>query len=150
MADERHTFSVQSTWTGNSEGDGHARAEGWSVEYGVPAGLGGKAGRANPEELLLGAVVSCYCITLAILAERKRLPLDRVEIRSEGEVERQLGGTLKLTAIRLYPTLHAAGADEAQARSLEDAAHKAEQYCVISNAIRGNVEVSVEPEIRVS
>jgi organic hydroperoxide reductase OsmC/OhrA len=43
----------------------------------------------------------------------------------------------------------APGATDEQARSLTEFAHKAEHYCVISNAIRGNVEVTVSPEIEV-
>jgi peroxiredoxin-like protein len=150
MSQESHVFKLHTRWTGNSNGDGIASGEGWEATYGVPVALGGAPGRANPEELLIGAVASCFCITLALLAERKRLPLERIEMDAEGTVERQLGGTLKFTAIRLSPVLHSPGADETQVRSLTDAAHKAEQYCPISNAVRGNVTITVEPEVRVT
>ena len=147
MADELHQFKLQTVWTGDSNGDGTANGEGWSLNYGAPSNFGGTAGRANPEELLLSAVASCYCITLAVLAERKKLPLQPIEMAIEGDVERQLGGTLKFTAIRLLPRLIAPGADEMQVRSLTDVALKAEQYCPISNAIRGNVAIEVSPDV---
>ena len=65
----------------------------------------------------------------------------------EGDVIRQPGGTLKFLAIRLKPKITLNSSDEAHVKATEDFAHKAEQYCVISNAIRGNVELSVVPEI---
>jgi organic hydroperoxide reductase OsmC/OhrA len=37
--------------------------------------------------------------------------------------------------------------DSAQEQTALDSARKAEQYCVISNALRGNVEITVEPAI---
>src|ERR1051326_6775698 len=116
MPEETHTFKLQSVWNGNSDGEGTASGDGWSVAYGVPAALGGKSGRAKPDGLLVSPVVSSYCITLALLAERKRLPLERIEMSAEGVVERQLGGTLKFSAIDLSPVLIAPSADEAQVR----------------------------------
>jgi peroxiredoxin-like protein len=147
MSDDKHIFTLQSTWTGNSEGSGTIVGEGRTLEYGIPANLGGKAGRTSPEELLMSAVASCYSITLAILAERKRLAVTQIVLAVEGEVIRQPGGTLKFTKIKLAPKIYLLGSDEGQIKSITDAAHKAEQYCVISNAIRGNVEITVEPQV---
>lgn len=148
MAGEVYKFQIGTVWTGNSDGSGTANGEGWSFNYGTPTHFGGEAGRTNPEELLLSAVASCYCITLALLAERKRLPLQGIEMAVTGEVERQLGGTLKFTTIRLAPVLIAPGADSTQVSALADAAQKAEQYCPISNAVRGNVGIEVAAEVR--
>ncbi len=95
----------------------------------------------------MGAVAACYSLTFSILAERRRIPLSGIQMTVEGDVQRQPGGTLKFLAIRLAPRITLEGADEAQTQAARDSAHKAEQYCVISNAIRGNVEVTVTPEI---
>jgi organic hydroperoxide reductase OsmC/OhrA len=75
------------------------------------------------------------------------LPLSRIEVCAEGEVVRQPDKTLKFTAIRLSPRLSLIGATETQQSSARDMAHKADLYCVISRALRGNVEVTVIPEI---
>jgi len=147
MAQETHLFSLESVWTGDSDGEGVLKTGAGELPYGVPPQFGGPEGRVNPEELLLAAVASCYSITLALLAERKRLPLRRVELRLEGEVERQPGGTLRFAAIRIRPRVVLADADDAQLLAAEDSAHKAEQYCVISNAVRGKVQLTVEPEV---
>lgn len=147
MSEEKHLFHLTSVWLGDSDGDGTLTADGWTLEYGVPPQLGGRPGRTNPEELLLGALAACYSATLAYLAERRRLPVARIDIALEGEIVRQLGGTLKYRAIRLSPKITLEGDDEAQRKAVLDAAHKAEQYCIISNAVRGNVELTITPEV---
>ena len=148
MNEEKHRFRVNSVWTGNGNGDGTLMAEdGRRLGYGRPPEMGGVPGRTNPEELLLGAVASCYSLTLAILVERRRLPVNKIEVAAEAEVVREPGGTLKYTAIHLRPRITLTGNDEAQQKAVLDFAQKAEVYCVISRAVRGNVEITVTPEI---
>jgi len=147
MSEEKHLFHLQSVWVGDSEGDGTLLADGRTLEYGLPPQFGGRPGRTNPEELLLSAIAGCYSATLAVLAERRRLPITRIDLSVEGEVVRQQGGMLRFRAIRLAPQIRLEGGDEAQRQAALDAAHKAEQYCMISNAVRGNVELTVTPEI---
>jgi peroxiredoxin-like protein len=148
MDTEKHLFHLDSVWIGNSDGEGTLIAErGATLDYGVPPDLGGAPGRSNPEEMLLGAVVSCYSITLALLAERARLPVERIAVAAEGEVIRQPDRTLKYTAIRLHPRITLVGSTEGQRKVAQEFAHKAERYCVISSALRGNVEITVTPEI---
>ena len=147
MPDEIHHFHLESTWTGDSAGDGLVRAGQYQIEYGLPVEFGGSPTRTNPEELLMSSVAACYSLTLAYLAERRKLPVDRIEMKVEGDVLRQAGGTLKFVAIRLFPRVFLGTADESSIQTATDFAHKADQYCLISNAIRGSVELSVSPEI---
>src|SRR5438876_545811 len=128
MTEETHQFHVDSVWTGTSEGDGTLRSSGGETAYGLPNDLGGKFGRTNPEELLLQSLAACYSLTLAYLAERRRLPVSRIDLSVDGDVIRQPGGTLKLTAVRITPRIETQNADESQRQAIMDAAHKAEQY----------------------
>lgn len=48
-----------------------------------PADLGGTDSGPSPYELLLGAVASCTCITLAMYARRKELVLTALEVSYE-------------------------------------------------------------------
>jgi peroxiredoxin-like protein len=147
MSEEKHLFQMTGTWVGSSDGDGELHCAAGVVPFGVPAQLGGASGRANPEEMLLGAVAACYVITLSILAERRRLPISKVEISADGEVVRQPGGTLKFTQIWLKPVIHLDSNDEAHLRQTHDSAVKAETYCLISNALHGNVTIHLEPTV---
>jgi peroxiredoxin-like protein len=147
MSEERHLFHLKSVWTGNSDGDGRIIADTGSIDYGVPALLGGKAGRSNPEEMLLAAVASCYSITFALLAERRSLPVTEIHVEAQGAVERQPDRSLKFTSIRLHTRIRMEGADETQRKATLEASQRAEKYCLISRALQGNVEIVVEPEL---
>jgi peroxiredoxin-like protein len=147
VGEELHQFQTHSSSKGDSGGQGLLTIRGNEVRFGRPTQLGGSDDRLSPEELLLAAVVSCYTITFGILAERRRLPVVNVDVDAEADVIQQLGGTLKYQAIRLKPRITLSGADENQKNTALDSAHKAEQYCVISNAVRGTVQITVEPDI---
>ena len=148
MAEEPHHYHIEGSWTGKSEsGSGRLSGSSGEIPLDYPVHLGGHEGKANPEELLLQAVAGCYMLTLVNVAERKRLPITKVEIGVGGEVIRQPGGVLKFQSISLRPKIYLTGADDSQRASTLDLAHKAELYCPISNAVRGNVELAVEPEI---
>lgn len=148
MSEEIHRFKLTSSWNGTSDGDGTITTGWGKIAYGIPEGLGGAPGRSNPEEMLIGAVASCYSITFAMLAERKRLDPPTLEMVAEGEVVRQPDKTLKFTAIKLSPTITISNATQRDA--VLDCARKAEGYCLVSRALRGNVEITVVPEIIVA
>jgi peroxiredoxin-like protein len=147
MAEEKHVFQVHSVWNGDADGDGVLKVEDRASIYGRPHQLGGAPGRANPEELLTEAVASCYSITLAVIAERKRLPITKIEVSAEGEIVRQADKSLKFTAIRLTAGITVESDDAAVRQKALDSAHVAEKYCLISNALKGNVEITLEPSI---
>ncbi len=150
MSIEKHTFRIEGLWAGNSDGDGELHTECNEVwNFGVPEQTGGKPGRSNPEELLLGAVVSCYCITLSIWAEKRRLPLVKMEVDASCDLERQADRSLQIVRIDIKPRLTLTSTDERTAAIAMDTAYKAESHCLISKVLHGNVEIKVEPEIMV-
>jgi peroxiredoxin-like protein len=149
MSDETHHFHLSSDWTENSDGDGVLAFDwGGKFEYGVPALFGGKEGRTNPEELLIASVISCYSITLSLLIEKRRLtPAPRIEVSAEGTVIRNPDRTLTFQSITLKPKISARHFDDAEQQKILELAQKADHYCLISKALRGNVEMSVDAEI---
>ena len=144
MSDTSHRFEITSHWSGDR---GVINSSGGETAFSMPSTFGGSGGATNPEELLLSAVAACYQLTFSVLAKRRNVPLKSIELKVEGDILQQLGGTLKYKTVRLFPRIELEGADDNQRAIAEDLAHKAEQYCLISNAIRGSVELSVEPEI---
>ncbi len=148
MSTEKHTFILNAKWMGDSDAEGRLTlTDGNSVVFGVPAQLGGAPDRSSPEELLLSALAACYSITLAMLIEKKRYPAQIFDVRTEGVVERQPDRSLKFTQIIIRPTLELPTGDERKRGVLTDLAHKAEQHCLISRTLRGNVELIIEPII---
>jgi peroxiredoxin-like protein len=148
MPEDSHHYHIEGSWTGNSEnGTGKLSGSGGELALDYPVVLGGHEGRQNPEELLMQAVAGCYLLTLVSVAERRKIPISDVYVTCDGQVVRQQGGTLKFVAMQLRPRIRLGGADEAQVATARDLAHKAELYCPISNAVRGSIEITLEPEI---
>ncbi len=107
----------------------------------------GPGGGTNPEELLTTAIASCYTMTFGIIAENRKLPVKSITVQAQGEVE-QNGPQFTYKSITIKPRIVLeAGATEDQLKIAEDMAHKADNYCIITNAVRGKVEIAVEPVI---
>ena len=70
-----------------------------------------------------------------------------MDVKAVGEVE-QSGASFVYKKISIRPRFTvSADATEDQLAKIEDMAHKADSYCIITNAVRGKVEIVVEPEI---
>lgn len=125
-----------------------ASNSGASLDIAVPPEFQGPGGGASPEDLLAGAVASCYAITLGIIAENRKLPIVDLKAEVVGEVE-QNGPSFKYTAMTIKPSITlAADATDEHVAMAEDLAHKADSYCIITNAVRATLAIRVEPTIR--
>lgn len=146
---QMHPYEVTVEWSGGREGKGVAKAAHSGVEnpLGVPPEFGGAGGGTNPEELLACSVAACYTITFGIIAENRKLPVTDIRTTAVGEVE-QAGMQFTYKSITLRPTITLdASATEEQATNAADMAHKADLYCIITNAVRDKVSIVVEPNI---
>jgi peroxiredoxin-like protein len=148
---ELHEYPVTVAWTGGRNGTGHVTAERTDTTnaLSVPPEFQGPGEGTNPEELLTSAIAACYSITYGIIAGVQRLPFEGIETSATGAVE-QNGANFTYKTITLRPTIRlTAGADEATVRKAEELSHKADLYCIITNAVRGKVEIVLEPTIQV-
>lgn len=144
-----HEYPVTVTWAGGRDGSGAAVGDRSQVQspLSVPPEFGGGGQGTNPEELLCKAVASCYSITFGIIAANRKLELVSMETKAVGEVE-EAGAQFTYKRITIRPKiLLGSGTTDEQMTIAEDMAHKADSYCIITNAIRGKVEITVEPSI---
>jgi len=144
-----HEYPVSIEWTGGRDGSGSATAatSGTKVGIAVPPEFQGPGGGTNPEELLTSAIASCYTITYGIIATNRRIPVEKIETNAVGVVEQQ-GMIFNYKQITIRPTITlSSGATDDQVTAATDNAHKADNYCIITNAVRGKVEVIVEPTV---
>ena len=145
-----HEYPVSVEWNGGRGGSGTVRGghSGAALDLAVPPEFQGTGNGTNPEELLAAAIAACYSITFGIIAENRKLPLQNLHVEAAGEVE-QSGPSFKYTKMTIRPqiTLTAEATDD-HVKMAEDMAHKADSYCIITNATRGNVEVHVQPTIK--
>jgi peroxiredoxin-like protein len=147
MSENSHTFQVKAKWNGYAAGDGVISTETQTIDFGLPAQMGGLPGRLNPEELFASALGSCYLITLASIAGRRKLPIEEIELRVECKVATQADKSLKITAIQLFPRILMKETEDWILQAVKHAAIRAEEMCLVSKAVRGNVEVTVTPEL---
>lgn len=141
-------FALEGHWHGGRLGSGKVTAGALSSSVSIPAEMGGPGIGTNPDELLLAAAANCYLITLASILENRKLPVRSLSLRSEGTVERD-GGRLTYKRIVHRPLIELEGtpSDDVRTTALLGA-ERAEKACMISQAVRGNVELAVEADVR--
>jgi peroxiredoxin-like protein len=149
MASQLHEYPVSVNWSGGREGRGDVTPghSGERIEIAVPPEFQGPGGATNPEELLTSAITGCYSITFGIIAANRKLPIQNVHVDAVGQVEQQGANfTYKQITIRPQITVAPEATDE-QIAMTQEFAIKADSYCIVTNAVRGKVEVHVEPTV---
>jgi len=148
---QNHEYPMTVNWEGGRGGSGGARCGNSGTEFPLSVGpeYGGPGKGTNPEELLTAALAACYSITFGIIAENRKIPVRSLRVSAAGLVE-QSGMQFTYKQIVLKPEIVLEeGATVEQIQLADDMAHKAELYCIITNAVRDKVEVVLEPSITV-
>ena len=143
MADRTATV----TWKGTlTEGQGTIQS-GSGALANLPVTWGSRVempeGKTSPEELLAAAEAECYAMVLTNMLSKAGNTPDRLEVTATCTVERQEGG-LKITTMRLDVGGQVPGVD---GDTFARMANEAEQACPVSNALRGNVQMSVNASL---
>lgn len=94
----------------------------------------------SPEELIAAAHAACYSMALAAALSRNGTPPERLEVSAEVALDRIESG-LKITGVELSVRGRVEGVD---AEAFQELARTAEQNCPVSNALRGNVEITLQ------
>ena len=140
------TFAIEAEWKGGLGGQGFFSAAGLESSYSVPQSLKGAGIGTNPEELLGAAAASCYLITLSVILQYQGLKAERLRIRTEMELK--ASGTPQIVALKHFPVIEVSRdtTDETIAQ-ITDAMERADQVCLIAQALRPNVKINVEGRI---
>jgi peroxiredoxin-like protein len=149
MAILEHRYTADVVWNGGREGSGSITPgpSGNGFPINVPPEFGGEGGHLNPEELMTSAIAGCYSITYGIVVANRRLPIVGFEAKAEGVVE-QNGAAFKYREIVIRPSITLApDATDDQLKIAEDMAHKCDAYCIVTNAVRASVNVTIEPTV---
>lgn len=94
-------------------------------------------GRTSPEELMAAAHAACFCMALSNELSSRGHPPARLEVRATCTFKPGQG----ITTMALAVSAEVPGVDDAGFREGLDAA---EGSCPVSNALRGNVDITVE------
>ncbi len=141
-----HDFKVQTNWENGRSSIGDFKADHIDGKISIPSELGGPGDASNPDELLVAAASSCYIISLAAALERARFTNVKITLNSVGTASLSKSGKFKMETITHYPTVSTDDTEKLEKR-IEKLIEIADNNCMVSNAIRGNVEIIVKPTI---
>jgi osmotically inducible protein OsmC len=98
------------------------------------------AGRTSPEELLAAAHASCFAMALSFGLANAKTPPTRLEVSASVTFDRVESG-FKVTSSALTVKGRVSGLDQ---EGFRKAAEAAKDGCPISQALKGNVPLSVQ------
>lgn len=134
---------VDVLWNGGlMDGKGEAKAGtgAFSLPVTFPSRIGEPAGSTSPEELLAASHAACYAMAFNATLGRNDAKAATTHVTATVSAEKTDAGIKVVSsAIEVVVT----GLEGTDASGLAELAKKAEGGCPISNAIRGNVEVTV-------
>lgn len=142
-----HSFHLKADWPGLRNDVGTIETGNLKTEISIPPEMDGPGSGTNPDEMLLGAAATCYIITLAAMLERSRIDKESLTMESEGLVDVTNGVITYKKIIHRPKLVLTKDASEQDFKKAQKLAEKAEGSCMITRAIKGNVEVELEADI---
>jgi lipoyl-dependent peroxiredoxin len=97
----------------------------------------------SPEELIAAAHATCISMALANVLAQSGTPPQRLETEATSTFE-QTGDGFRLTTMRVTMRGQVEGIDE---NGFREAAENAKENCPVSQALKGNVDVSVDASL---
>jgi len=146
--EDAQRFRVAIAWDGDGAGHGTARAEGGgrteavTIPIGASPELGGSGRGANPEELLLAAIGTCFVGTWAIFLKKLAIGYAEPSLSVDGTLEKDPAGGFKMTGIAITCAVPASLL-AASRPAIEKTLQLAEKYCIISKVARGAMPLTV-------
>jgi len=137
--------NVTTVWTGdiaNGSGTLTAGTGAWDA-LGIAAAtrFGEPEGSTSPEELIAAAHSGCFAMNLAATLSANGTPPESIEAKSVVAVDNKPGGGFQVTSSKLTVSAKVPGLTDEQFQAI---AKTAEETCPISNALRGNLEITLE------
>lgn len=143
-----HSFHLKADWPGLRNDVGEIESGNLKAQISIPPEMDGPGVGTNPDEMLLGAAATCYIITLAAMMQRSNLEKESLTMESEGIVEVVKGVITYKKIIHRPKIVLKADASEKDVKLAHRLAEKAESSCMISRAIKGNVELELQANIQ--
>jgi osmotically inducible protein OsmC len=138
---------VDVTWNGGlMDGKGEARAGtgAFTLPVTFPVRIGEPAGHTSPEELIAAAHASCYAMAFNATLGRNNARAATTHVTATVTADKGDAG-IKIVSSALV--VRVTGLEGTDAAGLVELAKKAEGGCPVSNALRGNVEITVDAAI---
>lgn len=136
--------NVKAVWNDGVKGNGTLNANFLETAIAIPASIGGSGDGANPKEILVSSVTTCYIATLVFVLESRKLPVVELTVDSEANIA---DSEFKITH---YPLIVlSSDATQEQIESAQRAAEAAEIGCEVGNLLK-KADVKIEVQAKVS
>ena len=143
--DQAHKFRVVAWWSSGRTGIAKADSAPNAIHFTAPVSFGGIDGRWTPEDLLLGAIASCFTTTFRAIADHSRFAYVDLQVDVSGTVAQNDGG-YDFTGISIRANLAVAREEDAQLGV--KLLHKAKACCLVARVLA--VEQAFDPAVTVS
>jgi lipoyl-dependent peroxiredoxin len=100
-------------------------------------------GKTSPEELIAAAHASCFAMALSLMLGEADTPPERLAVSATCTLD-EVDSAPRITTVTLEVRARVPGLEQA---GFEQAVERASALCPVSNALRGNVEISVQSEL---
>jgi lipoyl-dependent peroxiredoxin len=140
--------SVTVDWSGPiMEGKGIAKAGtgAFNLPVTFPSRIGEPNGTTSPEELMAASHAACFAMALNGTVGRKGGAASRTVVTATIIADKGESG-IKLTTSKLHVV--AEGVTGLDAAQFKEVAKEAERVCPISNALRGNLAIELDVEVK--
>ncbi|HEX3056763.1 MAG TPA: OsmC family peroxiredoxin [Gaiellaceae bacterium] len=138
------TRNAEVTWDGSLARGGGLLSSGSHALQNLPvtwaARTEGPEGKTSPEELIAAAHATCFTMALALVLGEADTPPERLTTSADC-VLTEVDGAPRITELALRVRAHVRSTDEV---AFNDAVANAAALCPVSNALRGNVEISID------
>ena len=135
--------TANAMWEGTiNEGGGRMSLGSGAFEgaYSFQSRFGEGDNGTNPEELIAAAHAGCFTMALTLVLEQAGTPADSLQTQARATL-RNLDGIPTITKMSLSTTGKVPGIDGG---AFQEAAEKAKETCVVSRALAGVDEMTVE------
>ncbi|MDQ2952446.1 MAG: OsmC family peroxiredoxin [Chloroflexota bacterium] len=142
------TRQARAIWNGDlAKGTGTVSAVSSGKFKDLPVSWGARTespqGKTSPEELLAAAHASCFCMALSAGLAKAGTPPEQLDVTATVTFDK-IGDSWTVTTSALEVKGKVPGIDAA---AFEKAANDAKDGCPISRALKGNVKLSVTPQL---
>lgn len=100
-------------------------------------------GKTSPEELIGAAHASCFAMALALVLGENHTPPRQLAVSAACTLD-EVDGAPRITTSELTIRAHVPGLEQ---KAFEQLLAQAANLCPVSNALRGNVEISLASEL---
>lgn len=121
--DPPKTRTVEATWEGGFKC--RVQAGAFEIRVDEPVSAGGEDTGAQPTELFLGSIASCFALAIAWVARKRGIDLEDLSVKAVGTY-----GGPKFVNVRVEVT------SSHERAELEKLVERAKAVCYVSNTIR--------------